>query len=191
MKKGLIFLLAAVLLIGASPVTQANPTTAPLSADQASEVLQKIAGDWVINLSVWDQKNEKPSAFKGISKIFPFNSDNIMREQFEIPQPDGTTLTGDGYIRYSHSRKCFEFAQVTPAGNREVLMIGKYSPQHNTILFLPATKSENRHSKPSVQWRYVFFEDGSFTKVVHELNAQGNYAISSYYHYNQASTAEM
>ncbi|QCR24699.1 DUF1579 family protein [Pontibacter sp. SGAir0037] len=191
MKKTILFLLAAVLLVWAAPLAQAQSRKS-LSADEANQLLQKITGAWNVELSTWSPKHRLMLKTKGDAKFNTPYLGSYVHEQFSYGMPDGNTLEGECFISYSTKQKRFEIAQVDNAGKNIILMTGEWFPEYRSIVFKPVEGLNHQayHTEPGMQFRYIFLEDGSFSKMIHKRNADGAYTLASLYHYESATAAK-
>ncbi|MCC9138176.1 hypothetical protein ACFSKU_00400 [Pontibacter silvestris] len=185
MKKTVLFLLAAVLLVLTAPTTQAQ-NKKMLTAEEAEELLQKTLGTWQVKALLWQPETKNFSEPRGRAS-FSSAPNGIVSEKFEIEQPDGRTERVEGTLRYSEIKKRFEFVQLDHKGNSTLLMYGKWNPNFSMITFRPA--KGQKHIAGKALWQYFFFDDGSFKKVVRKPDTQGNYMIASEYHCLHINTA--
>lgn len=194
MKKVMTFLLAAVLLIGAAPATQAQKSKV-LTSKEAEEILQRIVGKWQVShyVTEYDFEKSKLVETKGTASFGKAFKGNYVHEQFELEQPDGSTLQGDGFIRYSEEQNQFELVQFDKKGKSIVQMVGKWYPGYNTLLFTHV-KGEGQWSKkndPNMHCLYLFKEDGTFLRVNRTFDKNGNCLVISQDHYSYPDVADL
>lgn len=199
MKKVFSFLLALVLLIGAASEIQAQKGKAlvakSLTAKEADQLLQRIMGNWQVSHFVnhYDFEKEKIIETKGTANFSRAFKGDYVHEKFELKQPDGSTLQGDGFLRYSEDQNQFEMVQLDKKGRSMVLMVGKWYPEYNTLLFRPA-KGEGQWSEkidPNMQCLYLFSEDGTFMRLTRTFDQYGNSVVISQDHYNYPNVAKL
>ena len=194
MKKVISFLLAAVLLIGAAPATQAQKSKS-LTAKEADQVLQRIVGNWQVSHYVrqYDFERENLKETKGSAKFSKDLQGNYVHEQTELKLPDGSSLHGESFIRYSEAQKQFEFVQLDKTGKSMVMMVGKWLPKYNTLVFRPVTGDKQWSSKidPNLHCLYLFKDDGTFIRLTRTLDQYGNLAIISQDHYAYPEVAKL
>lgn len=189
MKKTVIYLLAAVLLVATSPASQAS-TFKPLTPEKANQILQKVSGTWSLNQRTWLPELRILSTFKGDANFSSSYLGDYVREQFTILQPNGITLKGEIFMRYSTEDKRFEIVQVDNTGKSVLLMAGKWYPEHNSLLFVQVEGlSPIKKEDKGMQVRYVFLQDGTFSKMIHKIDAKGNYYLASTSHYGHPEMA--
>lgn len=188
MKKTIIFLLAAVLLAGAAPTTQAQKKQATTVA-QANAILQKMQGDWRVKTLIWQP--EQKSFFESDGIVSYSTDDNkAVREEFTVALPDSSTQHYKGMLRYAEDKQRFEFVQFDAEGKATVMMQGKWDPRFSMI-YLKPVKGQMRADgkrKLRLQLQYFFFDDGSFKKVAKTPDGRGHYLIASEYHCLQQKT---
>ncbi|MFT2010149.1 DUF1579 family protein [Pontibacter sp. 13R65] len=188
MKKSVIFLLAVVLLAWSSASVQAQ-SAAHLSYSDASFLLQKTLGKWQLTKSSWNIEKKEMSKITGSATFSPSVKDVSVHEQSEIMLADNTLQTEEGHLRYSKSRHRFEFVkQDANTGKDVILFTGNWYPNYRTILLTATPATKNKNAKPD-QWRYVFQENGSFTKMVHKADKAGNMILTDQYNFTPASAA--
>ena len=188
MKKSVIFLLAAVLLAWSAPATQAQ-SPAHLSYSDASFLLQKTLGDWQVTKSNWNPEKQEMSKVSGKATYSPSTTDVSVQEQAEIMLKDGTSQTEEGTLRYTKSRHQFEYVKTDPATGKEmILFTGHWYPDFRTILMTASPTSKNKKAKPD-QWRYVFQENGTFTKMVHQADTNGKMILIDQYHFTPTAAS--
>lgn len=180
------FLLAAVLLAGAAPLTAAQ-NGSRLTPDEANNILEKTVGAWQVKSVAWQPWNSK-FAFSEGSASYRYDNNGNVREHLSLVQPDGTVEEVEGLLRYSAQNKRFEFVQVDEAGGITLLMHGKWNPDFNMIVLTPAIAP--RHVSSQVTWQYLFFDDGSFRKVVRTPDGKGNTMIAAEFHCQQPNVAK-
>ncbi|TXK46816.1 DUF1579 domain-containing protein [Pontibacter qinzhouensis] len=180
MKKSVIFLLAAVLLTFSATTTQAQ---AHISYSDASFLLQKTLGKWQVTKATWNPELKEMNKISGKAIYSPSTSDVSVYEQAELMLADGTSEAEEGHLRYSKSRHQFEFVKKDAATGKEVLLYtGHWYPEYKTILLTAAQVTKDKNQKPN-QWRYVFQENGTFTKMVHKANKDGNMILINQYNF--------
>ncbi|RDV15294.1 DUF1579 domain-containing protein [Pontibacter diazotrophicus] len=190
MKKLMTFLLAAVLLIGAAPVTQAQGNKT-LTSKEADQLLQRIVGNWQVNQ--YDSDRGKFIETKGTANFSRDSKDNYVHEQLELLQPDGSAMQGDGFLRYSEEQNRFELVQLDKNGKSIVLMVGKWLPKYNTLAFTPVKGEKQWSSKidPSMHCLYIFKHDGTFMKINRTIDKNGNLKATSQYHFSLPGVAKL
>lgn len=194
MKKIITILFAAALLVGASPVTQAQNNT-PLTAKQAeaNQLLQRIVGNWQVSHYAKQQGSKELQLAKGSTKFSKGLKGDYVHEQSNIKNTDGSSVEGESFIRYSETMKRFEHVQVDKNGNSIVVMVGKWSPKYKTLAFTPLKGEGQWSSKidPYMQCLYLFKEDGTFIRVNRTVDKNGNFTIISQDHYSSAGVASL
>lgn len=190
MKKVITFLLAVVLLIGAAPETQAQKNKT-LTTKEANELLQKIVGNWQVS-HYETQFGDDFTETKGNAKFSKAYKGEYVHEQYDLEQADGSTVQGEGFLRFSEEQQRFEFVQVDKKGRSIVLMVGKWVPEYNALSFWPA-KGERQWSSsinPNTQCVYLFKEDGTFMKIVRTFDKNKICRIVSQDHYAYPDVAK-
>ncbi len=129
------------------------------------------------------------SKVSGRATYSPSTTDVSVKEHAEIVFADGTSKTEAGTLRYKKSRHQFEYVQTDLATGKEVILFtGHWYPDFRTILMTASPSSKNKNAKPD-EWRYVFQENGTFTKMVHQANANGKMILTDQYHFTPASAS--
>lgn len=189
MKKSVFFLLAALLLAGSS-FAAPRQTPQPLSVSQANEILEKIAGNWTVEMTNWDPDTKTFSRSTGRANISSSYLDNYVHEQYTVNQPDGSLVKGESFMRYCDEKNRFEVVQMDNSGNGVVLMVGNWYPLNNTLVFRQIEGQEDQvnKSEQGMVFRYVFLEDGTVSKMTHKLNKKKKYFLASVSHYGHPTT---
>lgn len=188
MKKLLFFLLPAMLVIWSSATAQ-EPVPSLITYADASSVLQKTVGKWHVNKSTWHPEIRKMSDMEGTATHLSFPTDIAVQEQFEFIESDGTLHKEEGILRYSKVRQQFEFVTVDASTGKEiVLFTGHWHSNFKTILLKGMVRLKNRNVKLG-EWRYIFLENGAFTKIIHYADKNGNLHFGHRYHYIPAPSA--
>ena len=188
MKKTVIFLLAAVLLVWSAPIAKAQKAKR-VSVEEANELLQKVAGNWQVDFSLWQPQTKEFLTSSGDASFSKQQQATYVREQFKITKPDGSIEEGEGFLSYSEKNKRFEFVQIDNTGKSTLLLTGEWYPENNTLLLTPESGLEkwgSRNGTP-MQLQYIFFEDGTFMKAIRTPDGKGNYTLFSQYHYKARS----
>lgn len=194
MKKLSIFLLAAALLIGAAPDTQAqknNTTTFKQAA--ANQLLGRIVGNWQVSHYVRQADTKDLIETKGITKFSKAYQGDYVHEQFDLSQPDGSSIQGESYIRYSEDQDRYEYVQLDKRGKSIVMMVGKWSKKYNTLAFSPLRGEEQWSTKidPNLQCLFIFKHDGTFMKLTRTFDKHGNCIVISQDHYSHPGVANL
>lgn len=188
MKKTVFFLLATVLLAGTAFTAMAQKQKG-LSVAEANAILQKTAGAWEIDFSLWQPQSKQFLKSTGNAN-FSKQKGCYVREEFKVTKPDGTIEEGEGFLSYSEANKRFEFVQIDNSGKSTMLLTGQYFPENKTLVLNPENGLEQWAQKNGIamQLQYVFFEDGTFMKSYRTSDAKGNYSLFSQYHYKAKSS---
>ncbi|TXK46815.1 hypothetical protein FVR03_10335 [Pontibacter qinzhouensis] len=176
MKKVKEILLTAILLACTVLAVQAQ-TLPRLSHADATYLLQRSLGSWQVSESVWQptQKSVMTCAGKAVYKAS--DKDIAVHEHCEIQLPDGASDAHDGYLRYSTTNNQFEFVKEEAATGKAVkLFTGHWFPEFNTLLMFEVRPKGTKLFKKfrPQQWRYVFQNNGTFSKLVHQPDEHGN-----------------
>lgn len=188
MKKAVIYLLAAVMLVSTAAQAQKQKK---LTESEAKQLLQKTVGNWQINSYEWQPKSGIYVETTGRASFESAHGGNYVREQFELTKSDGTKVSGEGFLRYSEANKRFEFVQLDNEGKCILLMTGKWHPEYNLLTFSNVKEAQGSADEQGMaaHWQYYFLEDGSIKKIVRKPNMKGQYMITSTNHYQPSSTA--
>lgn len=186
MKKSLNILLAAMLLLLAIPTAKAQQQ---ISNAEAQNLLNRMLGQWQVNYSEWSPEQKNFQHTKGIASFRTAYKDNYVREEFEITDKDGEAIKGEGFVRYSNEFNRFELVQLDESGQSTLLLEGKWYPEYRLVSFTPV-EDQLQAKSLRMRWDYIFFEDGTFKKVLRKANKKGEYRIASDFHYipNQTAT---
>ncbi|MCC9136087.1 DUF1579 family protein [Pontibacter silvestris] len=190
MKKIIVYLLTAVLLVGSGTTLEAQ-NKKDITTSEANKLLQKTIGNWRISSYEWQPETQKFVETTGNASFNKAYQGNYIKEQFEIKKTDGSIVTGEGFLRYSETSKRFEFVQLDDEGESIVLMVGEWRPEYNllTLSSVKETESFAIGNSNVAHWQYFFLEDGSIKKIVRKPNAKGLYVITATNHYVPANTA--
>lgn len=194
MKKVFTFLLAAVLLVGAAHATQAqNPNAPSAKQTQANQILQRIVGNWQVNHYVRQADKEAQMEAQGIAKFSKSFQDDYVHEQFDLQKPDGSSMQGESYLRYSEAQDRYEYVQLDKKGKSIMMMVGKWSPKYNTLIFRPLKGEGQWSSKidPNLQCLYIFKGDGTFLRLTRTFDKHGNCIILNQDYYTNSSVANL
>lgn len=191
MKKAFFSLLAAIMLVGSASAAQVQAQKT-LTASEANEIIQKISGSWSVNMSVWCPEKKTITNSNGDSDFSTSYLDNYTHERYAISQPDGEMMEGETFLRYCNEKNRFEVVQMDNAGGGVVLMVGTWYPEHKTLVFRQVPGQENQVNKSDVgmQFRYVFLDDGTFSKMTHKLDKKKKYYLASVSHYGNPTAAK-
>ncbi|TXK46814.1 hypothetical protein FVR03_10330 [Pontibacter qinzhouensis] len=190
MKKSLIFVLAAVLLAWTATAVKAQ-TPAQLTSSDAAFLLQKTVGNWLVVRSTWQPETKQMLNTPGKGIFSPSATDVSVHEQYEFTGADGTIQKEEGYLKFSKKRNQFEFVKLNDATGKEVLLFtGSWYPEYKTLLLTAVTPIKSSRAQAE-QWRYVFQEDGTFSKIVHQADKKGNMQLTYQYQYTPTRTAEL
>lgn len=194
MKKAIIFLLAVVLLAGASPATQAQRKKA-LTSTEANLLLQKLEGNWDISYYKKKDGSNQLTEKEGVGTNSRDRKKDYVHEQVQIAQADGNSMRSEGFLRYCEAKERFEFVQIDDSGKTILLLVGQWHPDYNTLSFKPVKGFEQWGSTTdrnlNLQCHYVFKEDGTFIKLMRIVDENGNYIITDQYHYKVADVAKL
>lgn len=190
MKKPLIFILAAVLLVWSATAAQAQ-SPAHVSYADASFLLQKTVGNWLVTRSRWQPESRQMLTNPGRASFSASTTDVSVHEQYEFTETDGSMQQEAGFLRFSKTRSQFEFYRINSSTGKETLLYtGSWYPEFNTIMLTAVTPAKSKHAQPD-QWRYVFQDNGTFTKLVYKSDRKGNMLLTGQYHHTPNRTAEL
>ncbi len=184
--------MAAVLLIGAAPATQAQENNT-LTTKEANQLLQRIVGNWQVNRYVSEPVSYALTEFRGNANCKKGANSEFVHETSHVRQQDGSTLTTEGFLRYAAAKNRFEFVELNKKGKEVVLMVGNWSPAYNTLVLRPVMKNGqwDKKTDPNMQCLYVFRNDGSFMKIVRTYDTGVNsYRVISQDHYASRDIAK-
>ncbi|WP_187264735.1 hypothetical protein [Pontibacter beigongshangensis] len=190
MKNHFTFILMAMLLVWSATTAQAQ-SPARISDADASFLLQKTIGNWLVDKSSWQADTRQMLTVPGRAIFKPSSTDVSVHEQYEFTAADGTLQQEAGCLRFSKTRHQFEFYKTNGATGKETLLFtGSWYPEFNTIMLTAVTSGNSKHANPD-QWRYVFQNNGAFTKLVYKADKKGNMLLSDQYHHTPNRTAEL
>ncbi|WP_162052098.1 DUF1579 family protein [Pontibacter pamirensis] len=194
MKKLMTFLLAAILLIGAAPASQAqkNNIFTPKQA-AANQLLGRIVGNWQVSHYVRQAGTNNLIETKGNTKFSKAFQGDYVHEQFNLSQPDGSSIQGESFIRYSDALDRYEYVQLDKRGKSIIMMVGKWSKKYDTLAFKPVRGEGQWSNKidPNLQCLYIFKLDGTFMRLTRTFDKHGNCIIISQDHYSHPSVATL
>lgn len=194
MKNLITSIFVAVLLIGATPATQAQQSNT-LTAKQAAanKMHERILGDWQVSRYVRDADGKGLVETKGSTKFSKAYQGDYVQEHFTLTQADGTTLQGESYIRYCDDKDRYEYVQLDKQGKSIVMMTGKWSKKYDTLIFKPLQGEEQWSKKidPNLHCLYIFKTDGTFVRLTRTFDRHGNFVVLTQDHYSYPGVATL
>ncbi|RDV15295.1 DUF1579 domain-containing protein [Pontibacter diazotrophicus] len=194
MKNLFTSVLVAVLLIGATPATQAQQSNKlTFKQTTANKVLDRIVGDWQVSHYVKKADGEGLTETKGSAKFSKAFHGNYVQERYDLSQADGSILQGESYIRYSDEQDRYEYVQLDKKGKSIVMMVGKWSKKYDTLAFRPLNGEGQWSNKidPNLQCLYIFKHDGTFIRLTRTFDKHGNCIVLTQDHYSYPGVATL
>ncbi len=164
-----------------------------LTSCDATSLLEKTIGKWQVNQSAWQSEKKDLATWAGRATYNSSGKGNNVHELCEIEMADGYTKTFDGYLRFVENQNQFEYVVADPAtGKEEKLFVGEWFPEFNTLLLFSVRPKNTKLFKKYIpeQWRYVFFDNGTFSKMVHQPDENGKLILTHKYNYTAPVLAD-
>lgn len=151
-----------------------------INNDKANQILTSMVGNKNMKSKILGQ-----NGYKHIN-----GSANFIKKLGGIEETAMITLNGKGvtaraYIKFSPIYERFELVQVDNAAGSFIHLYGYWDTESNTLKFKPIEDYSQWGSTGSLKltWDYVFYNDGSFKKVIKLPNKAGKWIVQSEYHY--------
>lgn len=181
-----LFILLGVSLFAYSQdeIIPRDTTLIKLSKTEVTQLFEKVLGGWQVKTRVWSSKENKYKNISGTARLEKRLKDNYVHEDFSLDW-FGTLLHGEGFIRYSPLHQRFDFVQLDDFSSSPLKLIGTWDAEKKKLSFRPVFNHAQWDSRSPewFYWDYYFYDDGSFKKEIWEKNKEGEFKLTSDYHY--------
>ncbi len=145
------------------------------------ESLKKLmTGKKIIEINIRNSPDQDFHKIKGEAVFSEINDGHQLQEKFKLPGQSGGMLTGTSILNYSKHYDRYEYFQADPFGKSTILLNGNF---HDGVLkFKPINNFEQCgiENIESLEWNYVFHNDGSFTKEIYMMHGDEKFLHSTY-----------
>jgi hypothetical protein len=185
------YLVSLIFLLGTVSTAQAQDEIIPrdtglvkLSQAEVTKLFENVNGKWEVKARAWSSKVNGYKELSGSAIFEKRLKDNYIHEDFSIDW-FGTLLHGEGFVRYSPLHQRFDFVQLDDFSSSPLKLIGTWDGAKKKLSFRPIFNHAQWDSKKPewFYWDYYFYDDGSFKKEIWEKNKQGEFKLTSDYHY--------
>lgn len=180
-----------IILLSTSHLVKAQDSIVPrdtaliiLTPDQVNELFNKMLGSWDVKARAWSVKSNKYKDLTGSATFNKKVNDKYIHEIFTLDW-FGTKLYGEGYLKYSPIHQRFDLVQLDDFSSSPLKLIGTWDPVKQILSFRPVFNHSQWDEKEplNLRWDYYLYEDGSFKKEIWEPIKNGEYFLTSEYHY--------
>lgn len=155
-----------------------------LSASEADQLFSKMLGSWEVKARAWSVKSNKYRGLSGSASFDRKLNEKYVHETFTLDW-FGTILSGEGYLKYSPVHQRFDLVQLDDFSSSPLKLIGTWDAVKKILSFRPVFNHAQWDDKDplKLRWDYFMYEDGSFKKEIWEPGKNGEYMLTSDYHY--------
>lgn len=191
MKAFIFFLLSGFIFSQAQSQDSVVPRDTGLVVLKQAEVdtlFSKVLGSWTVKARAWSVKSNHYKDLAGTAFFDKKLNGQYIHETFSLDW-FGTLLSGEGYLKYAPLQQRFDLVQLDDFSSSPLKLIGTWDAAKKILSFRPVFNHAQWDEKIplKLRWDYFIYADGSFKKEIWEPAKNGEYMLTSDYHYFKKS----